>query len=179
MRYSLLDIKTTPNGRTPQAATMVRMDIQPRNRLQEQHTSVGYWAPSDGQHGSGQGDQGLELSASFDQAPVAVAEEPSSPRPPQAKQPDQGPARQRRPGPARLGAGQEPAPARHPVQATRAEQRPAHGQAMTQTLGELILSATDLGDAGAAAFGHGLVTGGTSAAELTFPHGLSVHPGFA
>jgi len=55
----------------------------------------------------------------------------------------------------------------------------APGQAMTQTLGELILSATDLGDAGAAAFGHGLVTGGTSAAELTFPHGLSVHPGFA
>src|SRR5665811_829130 len=104
MRYSLLDIKTTPNGRTPQAATMVRMDIQPRNRLQEQHTSVGYWAPSDGQHGSGHGDQGLELSASFDQAPAAVAEEPSSPRPPQAKQPDQGPDRQRRPGPARLGA---------------------------------------------------------------------------
>jgi hypothetical protein len=33
MRYSLLDIKTTPNGRTPQAATMVRMDIQPRNWL--------------------------------------------------------------------------------------------------------------------------------------------------
>ncbi|HZY00993.1 MAG TPA: hypothetical protein VFE92_16115, partial [Dermatophilaceae bacterium] len=27
--YLLLDIKTTPNGRTPQAATMVRMDIQP------------------------------------------------------------------------------------------------------------------------------------------------------
>ena len=33
MRYSLLDTKTTPNGRTLQAATIVRMDIQPRNSL--------------------------------------------------------------------------------------------------------------------------------------------------
>jgi len=33
MRPSLLDIETTPNRRAPQSATMVRMDIQPRNRL--------------------------------------------------------------------------------------------------------------------------------------------------
>ncbi len=33
MRRSLLDIKTTPDRCTPQPATVVRMDIQPGNRL--------------------------------------------------------------------------------------------------------------------------------------------------
>jgi hypothetical protein len=31
MRPELLDIKVTPNGRTPQPATVIRMHIQPRN----------------------------------------------------------------------------------------------------------------------------------------------------
>jgi hypothetical protein len=33
MRYSLLDIEVTPDRRPPQPATVVRMDIQPGNRL--------------------------------------------------------------------------------------------------------------------------------------------------
>ncbi len=31
MRSSLLDIKVAPNGRSPQPATVIRMDIQARN----------------------------------------------------------------------------------------------------------------------------------------------------
>ncbi len=33
MRCSLLDIEMTPDRRTPQAAAVVRMDIEPGNRL--------------------------------------------------------------------------------------------------------------------------------------------------
>ena len=32
MRQYLLDIERAPNGRSPQATTMLRMDVQPRNR---------------------------------------------------------------------------------------------------------------------------------------------------
>jgi len=33
MRRSLLDIEMTPDRRAPQAATVIRMEIQSRNRL--------------------------------------------------------------------------------------------------------------------------------------------------
>ena len=54
MRCSLLDIKITPQSRSPQPATVIRVQIQPRNRVRrsQQHRQLQLCVPlvnTDGQ----------------------------------------------------------------------------------------------------------------------------------
>ena len=49
--------------------------IEVRAQVMEPCGGIGEQVPDDDQDGAGHGDQGFELAAAFDQAPVALAEE--------------------------------------------------------------------------------------------------------